>query len=280
MGTSGAYGGSAGFGPVRDPIADWIDGGGAGGGSPAGDGPADGDGQPAPPNGGPGRTPPAVQESLRELGRILSRGGSSGAGRAPGRPAVRNRSTGGAGGSARSTGGRSRARAASAGGSAVSAGYAARSGAAIPIPGIDLTAEEFADLSPWEQAARIVDAADPAGPREDGESPFHDDEIRQANSEFAIWLVKQSGPVTSDALVRRWLVAYIWTVWQREVGEKLRQMDDPADMRLREDEMRVSLEANLAGMDVPTTGVTPAAFREVIDRCLHSLELVFGEDEQ
>ena len=162
----------------------------------------------------------------------------------------------------------------------MAAGYAARGGAGIPVPGVDLTAEEFVGLSPWQQAARIVDAADPAGGRGDGESPFHDDEIRQANSDFAIWVVNQPGPVAPDALVRRWLVAYVWTVWQREVGHNLRAMDDPVEMRHREEEMRVTLEANLARMDVPTTDVTAAAFQGTIDRCLDSLERVFGQAEQ
>jgi hypothetical protein len=277
MGTSGAYGGSAGFGPVRDPIAEWVggdaapDGGGGPGGQPDRDRP---DGKDAE---RPVTPPPQVAKSLAALGRALSYG-STAAGRSGRGPAVRTGRSGGAGGGGRTrSGGRTIGRAAASGGSAVATGYGSRVGGAAPVPGTDLTAEELARLTPMQQAALIVGVAAPDGPPDD-DSPFHDDEIRRANGQFAEWIIAQETAPTPADTVRRWVVEYTWQVWLREVGHQLRQIADSRDMQRRETRMRTYLEARVAALDVRTTGVTQDDFRTAIETCLGSLARVFDEE--
>ena len=277
MGTSGAYGGSAGFGPVRDPIAEWV----GGGDLPSpGDRPPeakDGDTAPGSPPAASPPIPPQVLKSLESLGRSLSSGIASPTG-APARPRVHGaRSGGGGGGAMRATGGRSRTRASASGGAAAAAGYAAGAGGGVAEPGVNLTAEDFAGLSTMQKAAKIVAVAAP-GPREEGESAFHDDEIRRANGDFAHWVVMQDGPVSAEDLVRAWVGCYVWVIWQREVGHVLRQMDDPQEMENREKEMRAALDARMGGLNVKTTGVTAEDFQQVIAACIESLDRVFGTD--
>jgi hypothetical protein len=279
MGTSGAYGGSAGFGPVRDPIAEWVGGGDAppaGGGGPGG--PPDGerpDGndtdRPAPP-------PPQVARSLAALGRAISYG-STAAGASGRGPAVRTGRSGGGGGGGRTrSGGRTTGRASASGGSAVAAGYASRVGGAAPVPGTDMTAEELARRTPMQQAALIVGVAAPDGPPDGDDNPFHDEEIRRANGQFAEWIIAQETAPSPADTVRRWVVEYTWQVWLREVGQQLRQIADPREMQRRETRMRTYLEARVAALDVRTTGVTQDDFRTAIDTCFGSLARVFDEE--
>lgn len=264
MGTSSGYGGSAGAKPVRDPIQQWI-------GEPAGHGPdngGDSDGTPSDvpppetdrPSPGPGPpVPTRVLQSLSALGRLLA--GTGGAG--------------GGGGGGGGVGGRDTRKAAVSGALAVSAGYGSRGGADQQQAFFEhnLRPEDLDGLGPMEQALRIKEGAAPDGDRLD------DDEVNQANCNFAIWIVEQGTDVAPDDAVRRWLVEYTWIVWQRETGQMLCELD-AQQRRSREGQMRAVLENRMALTAIDMDGVTPADFQAAIQRALDTLDSIFDTNQQ
>lgn len=267
MGTSTGYGGSAGAKPVRDPIRQWIEG--AGGGGPGGgDGNGDPDDIPRPDDvprpdderpGWPPRlpAPPPVLKSLAALGSLLAGAGAGARGR-------------GGGG----VGGRSTSKAATSGGLAASAGYGSRGGPDQLQAFADhtLRPEELEGLSPMEQAFRIKEAAAPDGEQLD------DDEINQANCNFAIWIVEQGPGIAPDDVVRHWVLEYIWVVWQREIGQVLCELD-AQQRQNREEQMKAVLENRMALTDIDMDGVTAADFQRAIERALDTLAAIFGTEQ-
>ena len=265
MGTSKGYGGSAGAKPVRDPIREWIEGAEDGGSGGRGDGGEDQPRPPRPDDDLPGvpRLPtvsPRVLRSLAALGGLFASGAAGG--------------RSGSGGGGRVAGGRNPTKVARSGGLAASAGYGSRGGPDQQQAFVDhaLQPADLAGLGPMEQALRIKEAAAPDGEQLD------DDEINQANCNFAMWIVEQGPGIAPDDVVRRWLVEYIWVVWQREVGNELNGLDSKQRQR-REEQMKAVLENRMAIADITLDGVTPADFQQAIQEALETLEVIFGTEQ-
>lgn len=279
MGTSGAYGGSAGYTGVRDPIAEWVSGFASGGSGDSGpDGPDDAPNEDSPPTiptpdprapaeSGPATTTsPALAASLAALGRRLSATTGTGGGGVGGGGGGRSLGTTGGSGSPRSG---TRVSAAGGGAAAAGYGYATRDAGLLAQVGLDLA--ELDTMSPRQVAQRIATVA-PVN-RDDLEG----DELRRANIEFAIWAAEQTTGVTPEAVVRQWLTGYVWTVWQREVGRSLRELDTRA-MDNAESQMRAALEAKMGTLTISVDRASPEEFTRVINTCLASLRYVFAQE--
>lgn len=279
MGTSGAYGGSAGWSGVGQQTQDWLDSG-AGADSrddgPSGDSegsppapPAESTPQSTPP-GAPPPLPPALAELVGQLGRRLrGSGGSadgSGGGGAGGSPA------GGTGGGSGGSGGRGRSatRASSIGGRATAGVYGLRSGIPGPLAEIGLSLDELRDLSRHEQAQRLLEAA--MGPS--GGIP--ESELRLANAELILWaLSEETEPAPLD-LANRWVVEYVWQVWISEAGQTIRNHSaNGYDSYRVEQEMRAALEATVVASGLPNDRLlTTQDFEQAIQSALRSLERI------
>lgn len=265
MGTSKGYGGSAGAKPVRDPIREWISSIGTGEGD-GGDGgedqprlPMTDDDRPGVPTSPP--PPPQVLRSLAALGGLFAAAATGGGA--------------GARGGGRVAGGRDTRKAARSGGLAASAGYGSRGGADRQQAFSDhtLQPENLEGLGPMQQAFTIKEAAAPDGEQLD------DDEINQANCNFAMWIVEQGPGIAPEDVVRRWVVEYVWVVWQREVGNDLNGLEARQRQR-REEQMKAVLENRMAIADIDLRGVTPADFQQAIQEALETLEAIFGTEQR
>ena len=258
MGTSGAYGGSPGFKPVRDQTQQWLGAGAAGGG---GDGPP---GPPVLPPGPPVSPPPvpgappvgpALARIIAALGAALAEGG------------------GGRGGAGTLTaGGRSTARASTAGGRALGGAYGARTGTAATLGELGLDLGELTGLTRYQQARRIVEAA--IGPRGD----VLDSELRQANASVVLWALTEEVEPTPADLANRWVVEYVWEVWITESGPLLQEHSADGGDRVRlEQEMRAALEATVSVRALPEgRTLTTTDFTDAIDGALGSLRRIAG----
>jgi hypothetical protein len=257
MGTSGAYGGSPGFKPVRDQTKQWLGAGAGGSGGGGGDGPPGPPDTPVPPPPGPGAPPvgPAPASIIAALGAALAGGG------------------GGRGGAGTLTGGgRSTARASTAGGRALGGAYGARTGNAAALGELGLDLGELAGLSRYQQARRIVEAA--IGPRGD----VLDSELRQANASVVVWALTEEVEPTPADLANRWVVEYVWEVWVTESGPLLQEHSAGGGDRFRlEQEMRAALEATVSVRALPEgRALTTADFTAAIDSALGSLRRIAG----
>ena len=172
-------------------------------------------------------------------------------------------------------GGRNTRKVARSGGLAASAGYGSRGGADQTQAFADHTLQpaDLEGLGPMEQAFRIKEAASPDGEQLD------DDEINQANCNFAMWIVEQGPDIAPDDVVRRWLVEYVWVVWQREVGNDLNGLDARQRQR-REEQMKAVLENRMAIAEIDLNGVTAADFQKAIEEALGTLGAIFGTEQQ
>ena len=260
MGTSGAYGGSPGFKPVRDQTQQWLGAGAAGSGG-GGDGlpgpPVLPPGPPVSPPPVPGAPPvgPALARIIAALGAALAGGG------------------GGRGGAGTLTGGgRSTARASTAGGRALGGAYGARTGSAAALGELGLDLGELAGLSRYQQARRIVEAA--IGPRGD----VLDSELRQANASVVLWALTEEVEPTPADPANRWVVEYVWEVWVTESGPLLQEHSADGTDRVRlEQEMRAALEATVSVRALPEgRALTTADFTAAIDSALGSLRRIAG----
>ena len=273
MGTSGAYGGTAGWQGVSDQTAEWIgSGAGAGGGSGEGAPPPESD-QPAADkpsaNETPGTpVPPALSALLTELGRRLASEFPNTTGGRGGR-AGRSATTAAAAGGAR---GRSIGRTSTAGGRAVGGAYGAVTGTAGPLAEIGLSLAELAGLSKNEQARRILNAA--IGPT----GAIDESEIRQASAELLIWSLNQETEPAPIDLANRWVVEYVWQAWITEAGPIINQHVANGGDRLRiEQEMRAALEASVSAHGLADDRpLTTADFQGAIRNALEALGRIGG----
>lgn len=258
MGTSGAYGGTRGWTPVRRQTQRWLD---SGGGTPEG---ADDDGSPPdrpdPQSASVATLPAAVSGLIRELARSLrgpAGGGVSGGG---GRG-------GGAGGGVRST-----ARAVSVGGRAAAGAYGLRSGVSDALAEVGLSLDELRGIPKHEQARRLLDAA--IGPS----GAVFDSELRLVSAEVILWALNEDIEPAPIDLANRWVVEYVWQVWITEDGPKIRahQADGYDSYRL-EQEMRAALEATVAGRGLPSDrALSTRDFEAAIQSALESLGRIGG----
>lgn len=271
MGTSGAYGGSAGARNVRDRTRDWIgSGGAAGGGAGGGEAPSPAPSIPSPPPEPPTAdrpppprptVPPALGKVISSLSALLANGGVGGGG------------SGGAGGGGDSFGGsggrRGAARAARVGGRALGGAYGARTGGAAAVAELGLDLGELRGLSRYEQAKRILDAA--LGPKGD----VMDSELRKTNAEVVLWALNEETAPTAVDLANRWVVEYVWQTWITESGPLLQGLG--ANRARVEEEMRAALEATVTARALPDDRALMAAdFTEAITSALESLRRISG----
>jgi len=261
MGTSGAYGGSPGFKPVRDQTQQWLGAGAAGSGGGGGDGmpgpPELPPGPPVSPPPVPGAPPvgPALARIIAALGAALAGGG------------------GGRGGAGTLTGGgRNTTRASTAGGRALGGAYGARTGNAATLGELGLDLGELTGLTRYQQARRIVEAA--IGPRGD----VLDSELRQANASVVLWALTEEVEPTPADLANRWVVEYVWEVWITESGPLLQEHSADGSDRVRlEQEMRAALEATVSVHALPEgRTLTTTDFTAAIDSALGSLRRIAG----
>jgi hypothetical protein len=261
MGTSGAYGGSPGFKPVRDQTQQWLGAGAAGSGGGGGDGtpgpPELPPGPPVSPPPVPGAPPvgPALARIIAALGAALAGGG------------------GGRGGAGTLTGGgRNTTRASTAGGRALGGAYGARTGNAATLGELGLDLGELTGLTRYQQARRIVEAA--IGPRGD----VLDSELRQANASVVLWALTEEVEPTPADLANRWVVEYVWEVWITESGPLLQEHSADGSDRVRlEQEMRAALEATVSVRALPDgRTLTTTDFTTAIDSALGSLRRIAG----
>jgi hypothetical protein len=257
MGTSGAYGGTPGWKPVRDQTQQWLGSGAAGGGGGGGGGDL-----PDPavsPLGLPGTRPP-VSAALARIIAALGAALASGAG------------GGGGGSGALSGGGRSPARASAAAGRALGGAYGARTGNAAAVGELGLDLGELAGLPGYQQTRRIVDAA--IGPQGD----VLDSELRLANASVVLWALTEEVPPTPAELANRWVAEYVWQVWVTEAGTLLQEAAaEGGDRQRLEEEMRAALEATVSVRALPEgRALTAADFTAAIDSALGSLRRIAG----
>ena len=261
MGTSGAYGGSPGWKPVRDQTQEWLGTGTAGSGVGS-------DGPPVseiPPPGTAGARPsvprppsisPALARIIAALGVALTGGGGGRRG----------------GGGLTSGGGRSTGRASTVGGRALGGAYGVRTGTATTLGELGLDLGELVGLSRYQQAQRIVEAA--IGPRGD----VLESELRQANASVVLWALTEEVEPTPVELANRWVVEYVWEVWITESGPVLQEHSADGNDRVRaEEEMRAALEATVSAHALPEgRPLTTADFTAAIDSALGSLRRISG----
>ena len=260
MGTSGAYGGSPGWKPVKYQTQEWLSTGAAGTGG-------GGDGPPPPviplpdiagarpPIPRPSSISPALARIIAALGVALTSGGG-----------------GRGGGSGLTGGGRSPTRAAAVGGRALGGAYGARTGNAATLGELGLDLGELGGLSRYQQAQRILDAA--IGPRGD----VLESELRTTNASVVLWALTEEVEPTPVELANRWVVEYVWEMWITESGPVLQEHSADSNDRVRvEQEMRAALEATVSAHALPEgRPLTTADFTAAIDSALGSLRRISG----
>lgn len=259
MGTSGAYGGSPGWKPVRDQTQEWLGSGAVGtGGGDGGPPPAIPPTPPADPSGPRPLISPALARIISALGAALTGGSSAGSSRGDG---------GGLTG-----GGRSADRASTVGGRALGGAYGVRTGTAATLGELGLDLGELTGLSRYQQARRILDAA--IGPRGD----VLESELRTTNASVVLWALTEEVEPTPVELANRWVVEYVWQVWITESGPVLQEHSAVGKDRVRvEEEMRAALEATVSAHALPEgRPLTNADFTSAIDSALGSLRRISG----
>jgi hypothetical protein len=245
MGTSGAYGGSAGraWGKVRQQASDYADNPSdanadklLGGIADAVD--WDGDAANAPPQ--PGEAPQPLRPNFGQApilgagGRGSRGGGASGAG------------GGGSGGGRSGTGrSRSRARAARVGGTAAAVGLAYRNRDAGTLARFNLTLAELDALDSFEQTKRILAAVGASL----GDVP--EEELMRASGSALLALLQDESPTGADG-VRAFVTEYVWEVSLTEIGDAFRNGDRDGFASLDDEEqLRAVIETRVSQVELP-----------------------------
>lgn len=266
MGTSGAYGGSAGWSGVGKQTEEWLDGG-AGVASAESDPQSSDESSQSHPSDQPTITP-QLAALIRQLSRRLSTSGG-GAGGSTGGGGI-----GGSGGASPGTRGRGRstARASSVGGRAAAGVYGLRTGAAGPLGELGLSLDELSGLPKHEQAQRLLDAA--MGPS----GGVAESELRKASADLILWALSEDTEPAPIDLANRWVVEYVWQVWISEAGPVIRNHSaNGYDSYRVEQEMRAALEATVAARGLSTDRpLTPRDFEQAINSALKSMERIGG----
>jgi hypothetical protein len=263
MGTSGAYGGSPGFKPVRDQTKDWLGMGAAGNGGSGGSPPSE---SPPTPPADPGKPGPLTSPGPSispALAGIISALGAALAGR--------TRSDGAGAASSASTG-RTFGHASTVGGRALGGAHGTRTASAATLAELGLDLAELTGLTRYQQARRILDAA--IGPHGD----VLESELRTTNASVVLWALTEEVEPTSIDLANRWVVEYVWQVWITESGPILQEHAASGKDRVRvEDELRAALEATVSARALPQDRpLTTQDFTSAIDSAFGSLRRISG----
>lgn len=273
MGTSGAYGGSPGWGGVSDQTEEWL---GLGGGSSS----AGGTGASTPPEGQDGSSTDAPDSAssgstayeaaiagiLGALGNSFATGGGS-----SGRTHVRR--TRSAGHTEPTRTGRNTRRAATVGGRGLSGAYGLRSGVDSALAELGLSLADLEGLPKYQQAQRILDAAAPPS------GDVNESELRVVNAEVVYWALNEEVEPSPLDLANRWIVEFVWQTWITESGPALRAHSaDGYDSLRAEQEMRAVLEATITAQGLPTDRpLTANDFGKAIEEALASLGRIGGK---
>lgn len=265
MGTSGAYGGTPGWNDTRTATDDWLD-------SITNPSGAD-DGEDSPENGEESQPAMPVEVPLipsenplligllrrvaRHLSRALQPAGTGGGG-------------GGDGGTGGGRGGNARRRAAVSGGVTIAAIYGLRNGDATSVGDAGLILADLISLPPFEQARRIVDAVSRTS------ALVEEAELREVNANFVCWEIQQDSYPSPVELVKQWVIEYVYRAWLTEAGDRLRDGSrDGNSIHALEQEVRVTLEARVSGIELPFDGMRASHFEAAIQTLLGMLTRIF-----
>jgi hypothetical protein len=197
--------------------------------------------------------------------RISSRRGGGGTG-GGGRTGV------GGGGRGRTSGTRSTAGASRAGSRAIAAAYALRDRDAAGLQALGLTLAELDGLSVFDQMKRILDVTCPAtgSPQEE--------EIRAASRTALIELLGQDGTLEPAAVVRVFVAAYVFEAMITEYGDRIRMAESNGARAMRkEDILKASIRAYADRVELEDIDLTADGFRAAIETVLAKAErLVAG----
>ena len=277
MGTSGAYSGSKGWSDIPNDTQDWLD------NRPSGPGEGEGsaadeeipvDEEPAPeeqvpaeeaPEETPGVMDPAIAKILHGVTSRLAEAVGSTSGTTSGSGGRGGTSRGGSGGGRRSS-------SATSGGAAIAGAYGVTSRSSDALEDVGLTLDELEGLSPFEQAQKLVSAASETS------ATIAEQEIREINAKFILQVLDEDESPSPEQLVKAWVTEFVYRVWLTEAGPVLRDgTRDGARTRSLEQEVRVTLEAAVSGMDLPTNGLRAADFQRAVQNLLGKLARIFRE---
>jgi hypothetical protein len=275
MGTSGSYRGSGGaWNGARQELGDLLSGGGASADdvlAPAAGAidwdEADGADGAVEPTGAPGSGEIPLRGTtvspIHISGGRGRGGGGGGAGGAGGQ---------GSSGGRRSGTGRSRQRAARVGAGVAAAGYALRSGDAAALQRLGLDLAALVNLSPRQQAQRIIDAL--AGTA----ATIADGEITRASSSMIIWLLEAEAPPTAVDTVAFFATECVYEIMLTELGSEMRDGSrDGAGTVVTEDELHDVIEARVVSLKIEGDSVDADALDGAISEVLEFARRVLFE---
>lgn len=166
--------------------------------------------------------------------------------------------------------GRGRRRATIAGGVAIAGVHGLRTQMGEGVEDAGLVLDELLDLSGFEQARRIVDAATIRS------ASIQETELREVNANFVCWAIEQDVTPSPIDLVKRWVTEFVFQVWLTEAGERLRDGSrDGASTHALEREVRATLEARISGLEIPMEGMRAAHFDSAIRASLAMISRIF-----
>jgi hypothetical protein len=273
VGTSGAYGGSAGrdWQAARDSVADLV-------ANPtaadqqadvlphvadaldwdadAPSPPATGEDQPAPDDGAPPEPRP-FGRLVRPRGAVADGPGGGGGGARP---------AGGGGTGTAGGGRRSRQRAARVGGAVLAAGLAVRAGDAGTLDALGLSLAELRTLGPLAQCARILNALGGSG------ADIDEAEMRSASSTALIVVLTEN--LSPAAAVRVFIVEYVMEISVTELGATMRENGTGEVSVQVEDDLRSLVTAQVDQLALDDSQLGPQQLQDALYGALGSARAV------
>ena len=239
MGTSSSYKGSPGWDDTRRRTTTWLDHKGV-----QGDGDADGD----------------LSRLVASVIRNLTR------------QSVDSTSANGSGGTSGAFGGVARGRigAVVSGGIAIAGAFGLRHREVDALSDIELDLSDLEEMSPIDQADRIVEAAS------GGSALVEEAELREVNAQLVWWAIEQDNAPTAIEIVKQWVTEYVFRAWLTEAGDRLRDGSrDGAETHALEREMRGTVDAGVSGLELPIQGIRSSDFEASIQSILDLLRRIF-----
>jgi hypothetical protein len=275
MGTSGAYGGSAGrdWQAARDSVADLVANPTAGDqqadllsqvadaldwDADAPSPPATGEDQPAPDDAAPPEPRP-FGRLVRPRGGVADGPGVGGGGGGAG--------PGGGGGAGTAGGGRrSRQRAARVGGAVLAAGLAVRAGDSGTLDALGLSLADLRTLGPLAQCARILNALVGSG------ADIDEAEMRSASSTALIVVLTEN--LSPAAAVRVFIVEYVMEISVTELGATMRENGTGEVSVQVEDDLRSLVTAQVDQLPLDESQLGPQQLQDALYGALGSARAV------